>query len=148
MQAALKDAQQAMIDRDAALKAGDLTKFAEADARLTAAVQKLLALNGDTTGGADRVAHRPDGRVGGAMGSVRRRRAQELSHHHQIRSSVCREAGELVQPEEAVPPARGGGGLGIRHGAVGPHGREVRHGEQRRNGPGQEVPSMTSPARA
>ena len=52
MQAALKDAQQAMIDRDAALKAGDLTKFAEADARLTAAVQKLLALNGDTaTGG-------------------------------------------------------------------------------------------------
>ncbi len=45
-QAALKDAQQAMLDRDAALKAGDLTKFAEADARLTAAVQKLLALNG------------------------------------------------------------------------------------------------------
>ncbi|MEZ5214018.1 MAG: UPF0182 family protein [Microbacterium sp.] len=45
-QAALKDAQQAMLDRDAALKAGDLTKFAEADARLTAAVQKPLALNG------------------------------------------------------------------------------------------------------
>ncbi|WP_448237461.1 UPF0182 family membrane protein [Microbacterium paulum] len=45
-QAALKDAQQAMLDRDAALKAGDLTKFAEADAHLTAAVQKLLALNG------------------------------------------------------------------------------------------------------
>lgn len=42
-QAALKDAQQAMVDRDAALKAGDLTKFAEADARLTAAVQQLLA---------------------------------------------------------------------------------------------------------
>lgn len=42
-EAALKDAQQAMSDRDAALKAGDLTKFAEADARLTAAVQQLLA---------------------------------------------------------------------------------------------------------
>ncbi|GAA1649275.1 UPF0182 family protein [Microbacterium flavum] len=46
-QAALKDAQQAMLDRDAALKSGDLTKFAEADARLTAAVQKLLALSGN-----------------------------------------------------------------------------------------------------
>jgi len=45
-QAALKDAQQAMVDRDAALKAGDLTKFAEADARLTAAVQQLLSLSG------------------------------------------------------------------------------------------------------
>ncbi len=45
-QAALKDAQQAMLDRDAALKGGDLTAFAEADARLTAAVQKLLSLSG------------------------------------------------------------------------------------------------------
>ena len=45
--AALKDAQQAMVDRDAALKAGDLTAFAEADARLTAAVQQLLSLSGD-----------------------------------------------------------------------------------------------------
>ncbi|GAA1959073.1 UPF0182 family protein [Microbacterium deminutum] len=43
-QQALNDAKQAMLDRDAALKAGDLTKFAEADARLTAAVQKLIAL--------------------------------------------------------------------------------------------------------
>lgn len=45
-QAALKEAQQAMTDRDTALKSGDLTKFAEADARLTAAVQKLLSLSG------------------------------------------------------------------------------------------------------
>ncbi|MDY0909320.1 UPF0182 family protein [Microbacterium sp. CFBP9034] len=43
-QAALEDAQQAMLDRDAALQAGDLTKFAEADERLTAAVEKLIAL--------------------------------------------------------------------------------------------------------
>ena len=43
-QAALDDAQQAMLDRDAALKAGDLTAFAEADNRLTAAVEKLIAL--------------------------------------------------------------------------------------------------------
>ncbi|WP_127474393.1 UPF0182 family protein [Microbacterium sulfonylureivorans] len=43
-QAALEDAQQAMLDRDAALKAGDLTAFAEADDRLTAAVEKLIAL--------------------------------------------------------------------------------------------------------
>jgi uncharacterized protein len=33
-----------MLDRDAALKAGDLTAFAEADDRLTAAVEKLIAL--------------------------------------------------------------------------------------------------------
>ncbi|MBN9213228.1 MAG: hypothetical protein ABS62_09055 [Microbacterium sp. SCN 70-200] len=46
-QAALQEAQQAMLDRDAALKEGDLTKFAEADARLTAAVEQLLALSGD-----------------------------------------------------------------------------------------------------
>jgi uncharacterized membrane protein (UPF0182 family) len=43
-QAALAEAQQAMLDRDAALKAGDLTAFAEADARLTAAVEQLIAL--------------------------------------------------------------------------------------------------------
>lgn len=43
-QQALQDAQQAMLDRDAALQAGDLTKFAEADERLTAAVEKLIDL--------------------------------------------------------------------------------------------------------
>ncbi|MCK2036294.1 UPF0182 family protein [Microbacterium sp. SSW1-49] len=42
--AALSAAQQALLDRDAALKAGDLEKFGEADKRLTAAVQKLLEL--------------------------------------------------------------------------------------------------------
>jgi hypothetical protein len=45
-QAALQDAQQAMIDRQAALQAGDLTAFAEADERLTAAVETLIALGG------------------------------------------------------------------------------------------------------
>ena len=45
-QAALKEAQAAMTARDAALKAGDLTAFAAADAQLTAAVQKLLTLSG------------------------------------------------------------------------------------------------------
>ena len=43
-QAALQDAQQAMLDRQTALQAGDLTAFAEADKRLTAAVEKLIAL--------------------------------------------------------------------------------------------------------
>ena len=43
-QAALQDAQQAMLDRQTALQAGDLTAFAEADDRLTAAVEKLIAL--------------------------------------------------------------------------------------------------------
>jgi uncharacterized membrane protein (UPF0182 family) len=43
-QAALEDAQEAMIERDAALQAGDLTAFAEADERLTAAVEKLIEL--------------------------------------------------------------------------------------------------------
>ena len=43
-QAALQDAQQAMLDRDAALRAGDLTAFAEADDRLTEAVERLIAL--------------------------------------------------------------------------------------------------------
>jgi uncharacterized membrane protein (UPF0182 family) len=47
LEAALQDARKAMFDRDAALKAGDLTAFAEADARLTAAVEKLLELSGD-----------------------------------------------------------------------------------------------------
>ncbi len=45
-QAALQDAQQAMLDRQAALQAGDLTAFAEADERLTAAVETLIALGG------------------------------------------------------------------------------------------------------
>lgn len=43
-QAALDEARQAMLDRQSALQAGDLTAFAAADARLTAAVEKLLAL--------------------------------------------------------------------------------------------------------
>ncbi|MCC2034183.1 UPF0182 family membrane protein [Microbacterium allomyrinae] len=43
-QAALQDAQQAMLDRDTALKSGDLTAFAEADERLTAAVERLIEL--------------------------------------------------------------------------------------------------------
>jgi len=42
--AALAAAQQALLDRDAALKAGDLEAFAAADKRLTAAVEKLLEL--------------------------------------------------------------------------------------------------------
>ena len=45
-QAALQDAQQAMLDRQAALQAGDLTAFAEADERLTAAVETLIELGG------------------------------------------------------------------------------------------------------
>ena len=47
MTQALAEARQAMADRDAALKRGDFAAFGEADARLTAAVQKLLALNGE-----------------------------------------------------------------------------------------------------
>lgn len=43
----LAQAETAMKDRDAALKAGDLTKFAEADERLTDAITKLLALSGE-----------------------------------------------------------------------------------------------------
>ncbi|MFT4214887.1 MAG: UPF0182 family protein [Microbacterium sp.] len=46
-QAALSAAQQAMLDRDAALQAGDLAAFAEADERLTTAVQTLLELSGE-----------------------------------------------------------------------------------------------------
>ena len=41
---ALAAARQALTDRDAALKSGDLTKFAEADKRLTDAVNTLLGL--------------------------------------------------------------------------------------------------------
>ena len=41
---ALAAAQSALVDRETALKAGDLAKFAEADERLTAAVQKLIEL--------------------------------------------------------------------------------------------------------
>ena len=43
---ALADARQALLDRDAALKAGDLETFAEADKRLTDAVQKLIDMEG------------------------------------------------------------------------------------------------------
>jgi uncharacterized membrane protein (UPF0182 family) len=39
---ALADARQALLDRDTALKAGDLEAFGEADKRLTDAVQRLL----------------------------------------------------------------------------------------------------------
>lgn len=46
---ALAAAQQALADREAALKEGDLTKFAEADKRLTDAVETLLGL--ETTSG-------------------------------------------------------------------------------------------------
>ncbi|HVL60343.1 MAG TPA: hypothetical protein VM430_02905, partial [Microbacterium sp.] len=45
-QAALQAAQQAMLDRQEALQAGDLTAFAEADERLTAAVETLIELGG------------------------------------------------------------------------------------------------------
>jgi len=45
-QAALADAKQAMLARDAALKSGDLTAFAAADERLTQALDTLLALSG------------------------------------------------------------------------------------------------------
>lgn len=43
-QAALEEAQQAMLDRQAALEAGDWTAFGEADDRLTAAVERLIEL--------------------------------------------------------------------------------------------------------
>jgi uncharacterized membrane protein (UPF0182 family) len=43
-QVALQEAQQALAEKDAALKAGDLTAFSEADKRLQAAVEKLIAL--------------------------------------------------------------------------------------------------------
>jgi uncharacterized membrane protein (UPF0182 family) len=43
-QAALEEARQALTDRQAALQNGDFAAFGEADARLTAAVERLLAL--------------------------------------------------------------------------------------------------------
>ncbi|HKP06291.1 MAG TPA: UPF0182 family protein [Microbacterium sp.] len=43
-QAALQEAQQAMLDRQAALEAGDWAAYGEADARLTAAVEQLIQL--------------------------------------------------------------------------------------------------------
>jgi len=46
-QATLEIARQAMIDRQAALEAGDWAKYGEADKRLTDAIDKLLALEGD-----------------------------------------------------------------------------------------------------
>ena len=45
-QAALDAARQAMLDRDAALQAGDWTAYGEADQRLTDAVNTLIALGG------------------------------------------------------------------------------------------------------
>lgn len=47
---ALAAAQQALLDREAALKEGDLTKFAEADQRLTDAVNTLLDLESSAAG--------------------------------------------------------------------------------------------------
>jgi uncharacterized protein len=44
-QAALQEAKQAMLDRQAALQAGDWTKYGEADARLTQAINTLLQLS-------------------------------------------------------------------------------------------------------
>lgn len=43
-QAALQEAQQAMLERDAAMKAGDWTAYGAADKRLTAALEQLIAL--------------------------------------------------------------------------------------------------------
>ncbi|GAA5028494.1 UPF0182 family protein [Microbacterium fluvii] len=45
-QAALQAAQKAMLDRQEALEAGDWAAYGEADDRLTAAVEKLIALGG------------------------------------------------------------------------------------------------------
>ncbi|WP_375383897.1 UPF0182 family protein [uncultured Microbacterium sp.] len=45
-QAALQEASKAMLDRQAALQAGNWTAYGEADARLTAAVNQLIALGG------------------------------------------------------------------------------------------------------
>ncbi len=45
-QAALKEASQAMIARQTAMQAGDWAAYGAADARLTAAVQQLIALGG------------------------------------------------------------------------------------------------------
>jgi uncharacterized membrane protein (UPF0182 family) len=43
-QAALQEAQQAMLDRQAALEAGDWAAYGAADERLTAAVDRLIEL--------------------------------------------------------------------------------------------------------
>ncbi|MGM1017665.1 MAG: UPF0182 family protein [Actinomycetota bacterium] len=48
-EAALAAAQQALLDREAALAEGDLEKFGEADKRLTAAIEQLLALEEGAT---------------------------------------------------------------------------------------------------
>ncbi|MGP3536132.1 UPF0182 family membrane protein [Microbacterium sp. RD1] len=50
-EAALQEARQALLDRQAALQAGDFAAFGEADARLTAAVERLLALEDDAAQG-------------------------------------------------------------------------------------------------
>ncbi|GAA3915972.1 UPF0182 family protein [Microbacterium invictum] len=44
-QAALDAARQAMVDRDAAMQAGDWAAYGEADERLTEAIEQLLALS-------------------------------------------------------------------------------------------------------
>lgn len=49
-EAALQDAKAAMQARDAALKSGDLTKFAAEDKKLTDAVNKLIELDAQSTG--------------------------------------------------------------------------------------------------
>ena len=46
-EAALEAARQAMVDRQAALEAGDWAKYGEADKRLTDAINTLLELEGD-----------------------------------------------------------------------------------------------------
>jgi uncharacterized membrane protein (UPF0182 family) len=45
-EATLQEAQQALLDRQEALTAGDWAAYGEADARLTAAVEKLIQLGG------------------------------------------------------------------------------------------------------
>ena len=46
-QALLNDAREAMLERDAALQAGDWAAFGEADARLTDAIDRLLELTAE-----------------------------------------------------------------------------------------------------
>ena len=46
LQQALQQAKQALADREAALKAGDWTKYGEADARLQQALQAAIAAEG------------------------------------------------------------------------------------------------------
>lgn len=50
MTQALADAKDALAAREAALKAGDLSEFAVQDKKLTAAIEKLLELEGQTAG--------------------------------------------------------------------------------------------------